>query len=78
MHYAEFDEQESQALLAAIKEYDANKWKSIGTKLGKPAKVCLFFCSHVNHLLSHPQSTLLTVRRQACEQFAKQNFSGTK
>ncbi|KAG0651257.1 hypothetical protein D0Z07_1844 [Hyphodiscus hymeniophilus] len=41
MHYAEFAEDESQALLNAIKEYDANKWKAIGTKLGKPAKVLL-------------------------------------
>jgi len=39
MHYAEFDGDESQALLAAIKEYEANKWKTIGAKLGKPAKV---------------------------------------
>lgn len=30
---------QSQALLNAIKEYDANKWKVIGTKVGKPAKV---------------------------------------
>lgn len=29
----------SAALLAAIKEYDANKWKVIGQKVGKPAKV---------------------------------------
>lgn len=35
---ANSDDQE-QALLAAIKEYDANKWKAIGQKLGKPAKV---------------------------------------
>ena len=27
------------ALLAAIKEYEANKWKEIGKKVGKPAKV---------------------------------------
>ena len=39
MHYAEFDGEESAALLAAIKEYEANKWKFIGNKLGKPAKV---------------------------------------
>jgi hypothetical protein len=39
MHYAEFDGDESQALLQAIKEYDAQKWKVIGQKLGKPAKV---------------------------------------
>lgn len=32
--------QQSAQLLAAIKEYDANKWKVIGQKLGKPAKVC--------------------------------------
>jgi len=25
--------------LEAIKEYEANKWKVIGAKLGKPAKV---------------------------------------
>ncbi|KAH7066258.1 hypothetical protein BKA63DRAFT_537565 [Paraphoma chrysanthemicola] len=40
MHYAEFAEDESAALLAAIKEYDANKWKVIGQKVGKPAKAC--------------------------------------
>ncbi|KAH8601279.1 putative Myb-like transcription factor-like protein [Bisporella sp. PMI_857] len=40
MHYAEFAEDESQALLNAIKEYEANKWKTIGAKVGKPAKAC--------------------------------------
>ncbi|KAA8913419.1 hypothetical protein FN846DRAFT_930001 [Sphaerosporella brunnea] len=40
MHYAEFREDESAALLAAIREYDANKWKVIGQKVGKPAKAC--------------------------------------
>ncbi|KAF2708065.1 hypothetical protein K504DRAFT_381974, partial [Pleomassaria siparia CBS 279.74] len=40
MHYAEFAEDESAALLAAIKEYDSNKWKVIGAKVGKPAKAC--------------------------------------
>ncbi|RDW66098.1 hypothetical protein BP6252_09733 [Coleophoma cylindrospora] len=38
MHYAEFAEDESQALLNAIKEYETNKWKVIGAKVGKPAK----------------------------------------
>ncbi|KAL9124958.1 MAG: hypothetical protein Q9217_005773 [Psora testacea] len=38
MHYAEFAEDESQALLNAIKEYEASKWKVIGQKVGKPAK----------------------------------------
>ena len=40
MHYAEFAEDESQALLTAIKEYENNKWKTIGQKVGKPAKAC--------------------------------------
>ncbi|KEF56527.1 uncharacterized protein A1O9_06714 [Exophiala aquamarina CBS 119918] len=40
MHYAEFAEDESAALREAIKEYEANKWKAIGAKLGKPAKAC--------------------------------------
>lgn len=55
MHYAEFAEdevsstgscaetvtyeQQSVALREAIREYEANKWKAIGAKLGKPAKV---------------------------------------
>lgn len=57
MHYADFAEDEvrltgrkfgcrlpkrqSQALLNAIKEYEANKWKEIGRRVGKPAKVSL-------------------------------------
>ncbi|BDD59882.1 hypothetical protein MAP00_005058 [Monascus purpureus] len=40
MHYAEFAEDESAALREAIKEYEANKWKVIGQKVGKPAKAC--------------------------------------
>ncbi|KFY08981.1 hypothetical protein V492_05731 [Pseudogymnoascus sp. VKM F-4246] len=40
MHYAEFAEDESAALLNAIKEYETNKWKVIGQKVGKPAKAC--------------------------------------
>ncbi|UKZ78884.1 hypothetical protein TrVFT333_006630 [Trichoderma virens FT-333] len=31
---------QSQALLNAIKEYENNKWKVIGQKVGKPAKAC--------------------------------------
>ena len=30
---------QSLALREAIREYEANKWKAIGQKLGKPAKV---------------------------------------
>ncbi|KAJ5103297.1 hypothetical protein N7532_003826 [Penicillium argentinense] len=40
MHYAEFAEDESIKLREAIKEYEANKWKVIGQKVGKPAKAC--------------------------------------
>ena len=32
-------ENQSAALMAAIKEYEASKWKVIGQKVGKPAKV---------------------------------------
>lgn len=28
------------ALMNAIKEYENNKWKVIGQKVGKPAKAC--------------------------------------
>jgi hypothetical protein len=28
------------ALFSAIKEYENNKWKAIGQKVGKPAKAC--------------------------------------
>lgn len=34
---------QSIALREAIKEYEANKWKVIGQKVGKPAKVAFFF-----------------------------------
>ncbi|OJD12974.1 hypothetical protein AJ78_06507 [Emergomyces pasteurianus Ep9510] len=40
MHYAEFTEEESIILRDAIKEYESNKWKVIGQKIGKPAKAC--------------------------------------
>ncbi|KAJ6106411.1 hypothetical protein N7512_009928 [Penicillium capsulatum] len=40
MHYAEFTDDESVKLREAIKEYEANKWKVIGQKVGKPAKAC--------------------------------------
>lgn len=40
MHHADFAEDESQALLNAIKEYETNKWKEIGKKVGKPPKAC--------------------------------------
>ena len=63
MHFAEFapDEvimihivdgeswqEQSKALLEAIKEYDANKWKAIGAKLNKPAKVIITIMLYQN------------------------------
>ena len=46
---------QSAALLAAIKEYEASKWKVIGQKVGKPAKVGTYdrppwACSKLTHL----------------------------
>lgn len=46
--------QQSQALLNAIKEYEASKWKVIGAKVGKPAKVsssALFVVAFLTSLL---------------------------
>ena len=40
-------EKKSTALLAAIKEYEANKWKVVGQKVGKPAKVRRVSCGAV-------------------------------
>lgn len=34
-------ENQGAALLSAIKEYEASKWKIIGQKVGKPPKVGL-------------------------------------
>lgn len=54
MHYAEFAEDESQALLNAIKEYENNKWKVIGQKVGKPAKACEQYAKeHFPDLFAH-------------------------
>ncbi|TPX18397.1 uncharacterized protein E0L32_011701 [Thyridium curvatum] len=55
MHYAEFAEDESQALLNAIKEYENNKWKVIGQKVGKPAKACEQYAKE--HFAEHFQSS---------------------
>lgn len=75
---------QSAALLAAIKEYDANKWKAIGQKVGKPAKVGLGVYRHRSASAVH--SVALHVLRpiseypltlfQACEQYAKEHFGG--
>lgn len=72
MHYAEWTEEEKQALREAIRQYEAEKWKTIGQRLNKPAKVC------EPHLLD----SKVHMRRdntdfdvsQACEQYAKEHF----
>jgi len=69
--------EQSAALLQAIKDYENNKWKVIGAKVGKPAKVSL--------LVEHRAAATVAfaaIRRyyldwpgfpwQACEQFAKE------
>lgn len=43
-------EGQSAALLAAIKDYEANKWKVIGQKVGKPAKVSSTTASSPRHV----------------------------
>ena len=69
MHYAEFAEDESQALASAIKEYENNKWKVIGQKVGKPAKV---FRTNLSKASSRANQI------QACEQYAKEHFPGMR
>lgn len=44
---------QSVALREAIKEYEANKWKTIGQKVGKPAKVSFYFFFFFRFLVSH-------------------------
>ncbi|KAI9730695.1 MAG: hypothetical protein M1834_005664 [Cirrosporium novae-zelandiae] len=50
MHYAEFGEDEHKALQDAIREYETNKWKVIGQKVGKPAKACEQYAKEHNML----------------------------
>lgn len=60
---------QSVALREAIKEYEANKWKVIGQKVGKPAKVSpKIFPPFVG------PSTSADLILQACEQYAKEHF----
>lgn len=74
---------QSVALREAIKEYEANKWKAIGQKVGKPAKVSfyfffffLWFSFFFFYLSISSCRTLLNriLTWQACEQYAKEHF----
>lgn len=64
---------QSQALLNAIKEYENNKWKTIGQKVGKPAKVSNMASTYCVGLVS-AVAPVLTLCSQACEQYAKEHF----
>lgn len=55
-------------MLAAIKDYEASKWKVIGQKVGKPAKV--------RSISSTPRQSPFAYLLQACEQYAKEHFGG--
>lgn len=51
---------QSQALLNAIKEYENNKWKVIGQKVGKPAKACEQYAKE--HFPGMPSLNITSVR----------------
>jgi hypothetical protein len=55
---------QSVALRDAIREYEANKWKAIGQKLGKPAKVGTIQLRFES----------ISNKMEACEQYAKEHF----
>lgn len=62
---------QSVKLREAIKEYEANKWKVIGQKVGKPAKVSV----NISRVIAHPMCIPSNgISRQACEQYAKEHF----
>jgi ferredoxin-fold anticodon binding domain-containing protein len=64
---------QSIKLRDAIKEYEANKWKVIGQKVGKPAKVgCTRVHMGLVHSISDSHDILFC--SQACEQYAKEHF----
>lgn len=56
---------QSQALLNAIKEYETNKWKVIGAKVGKPAKVSLYLIQNIDALDVDSELGLRTIRKGA-------------
>lgn len=72
---------QSVALREAIKEYDANKWKVIGQKVGKPAKVSytiyhlyiwVWFRSSTDHVLNRRYGTgMRTIRKRAFQKSLK-------
>ena len=62
-HHAQVtDAQQSQALLNAIKEYETNKWKVIGAKVGKPAKVRMYLDRRLANVLCGANAVLIGMR----------------
>jgi hypothetical protein len=60
-------------LLQAIKEYETNKWKVIGQKVGKPAKVRAITCRIAAYVRFGKEDLGASADfDQACEQFAKE------
>jgi hypothetical protein len=53
---------QSAALLAAIKEYEQSKWKVIGQKVGKPAKVSGYQALDVLLIVLGPISSKVMLR----------------
>ena len=64
LHTSTNHDLQSQALLNAIKEYENNKWKVIGQKVGKPAKV---ETRPYNGMQVCPWLTIETGMRTVCE-----------
>jgi hypothetical protein len=66
-------------LLQAIKDYDTNKWKVIGQKVGKPAKVSIdiFLASRVSvrflGFVQYASGSLFCYRARAWR-FAAEDF----
>lgn len=73
---------QSAALLNAIREYEASKWKVIGQKVGKPAKVSPTpdeaRVATLQKAYRLPLQTVanMVAELQACEQYAKEHFGG--
>lgn len=66
----DIDMSQSVKLRDAIKEYETNKWKVIGQKVGKPAKVCensIIFASNANLFTTRHASSLPRSISRICE-----------
>ena len=60
---------QASALREAIREYEANKWKTIGQKVGKPAKVESSRMNVLSGKLKRARTGLRTLRQRAFQEF---------